>query len=174
VPVGNCGNISAIWKGFNEFHRYGFTTSLPKMVGIQAEGASPVTHAFREGLSDVVPTKNPDTIATAIRIGAPVNAPKALGAVRGSGGLVSSVSDEEIIKAQKLLACQEGIGVEPASAASVAGLIKLVEKGEIDPSEKIVCITTGHALKDPEAIFKGYEKPIEVEATIEALEKVLN
>lgn len=174
VPVGNCGNISAIWKGFSEFYEYGFTNELPKMIGIQAEGASPVAHAFKEQLDEVVPLKEPHTIATAIRIGAPVNAPKALGVVRKSGGLVNGVSDEEIIKAQKLLACNEGIGVEPASAASIAGLIKLVNEGEIDPSEKIVCVTTGHALKDPEAIFRGYEKPIEIEPTLEELEKILS
>ncbi|MEE8402353.1 MAG: threonine synthase [Candidatus Hydrothermarchaeaceae archaeon] len=174
VPVGNCGNISAIWKGFNEFYKYGFTSTLPKMVGIQAEGASPVAHAFREGLDGVVPVQNPDTIATAIRIGAPVNAPKALGAVRKSGGLVDGVTDEEIIKAQRLLACVEGIGVEPASAASIAGLIKLLDSDEIDRDEKIVCVTTGHALKDPEAIFKGYDKPIEIEPKIEELERVLD
>lgn len=174
VPVGNCGNISAIWKGFSEFYEYGFTSDLPKMIGIQAEGASPVAHAFKEKLDEVVPLKEPHTIATAIRIGAPVNAPKALGVVRKSGGLVNGVSDEEIIKAQKLLACTEGIGVEPASAASIAGLIKLVNEGEIDPSEKIVCVTTGHALKDPEAIFRGYEKPIEIEPTLEELEKILS
>jgi threonine synthase len=118
--------------------------------------------------------ENPDTIATAIRIGAPVNAPKALRAVKESGGRVDTVKDEEIIKAQKLLAGLEGIGVEPASAASIAGLINLVERGEIDPSEKIVCVTTGHALKDPEAIFSGYEKPIEIEPDLEELQKVLN
>jgi threonine synthase len=84
------------------------------------------------------------------------------------------VSDEEIMKAQKLLACTEGIGVEPASAASVAGLIKLVESGKIDTDEKIVCIATGHALKDPEAVFEGYEKPMEIEPEIEELERVLN
>lgn len=173
VPVGNCGNISAIWKGFSEFYKYGFIGCLPKVVGIQADGASPVVHAFKEGLDEVVPVENPDTIATAIRIGAPVNAPKALRAIRESGGLINSVSDEEIIKAQRLLACLEGIGVEPASAASVAGLIKLVDSGEIDRNEKIVCIATGHALKDPEAIFKGYEKPIEIEPKIEELERVL-
>ncbi len=174
VPVGNCGNISAIWKGFNEFYKYGLTGSLPKMVGIQAEGASPVVRAFKEGVDEVVPVENPDTIATAIRIGAPVNAPKALRAVRESGGLVNSVSDKEIMNAQNLLASLEGIGVEPASAASVAGLIKLVDSGEIDRNEKIVCVTTGHALKDPEAIFKGYEKPVEIEPKIEELERVLN
>jgi threonine synthase len=174
VPVGNCGNISAIWKGFNEFNDFGLIDTPPKMTGVQAEGASPVVQAFREGQDNVIPIENPDTIATAIRIGAPINAPKALRAVRASKGTITSVTDEEIIRAQKLLAGLEGIGVEPASAASIAGLEKLVESGEIDPSEKIVCVTTGHALKDPEAIFSGYEKPVEIEPTIEELEKVLD
>lgn len=173
VPVGNCGNISAIWKGLNEFYNYGFIDSLPKMTGVQAKGASPVTHAFKEGLKKVVPVENPDTVATAIRIGAPINAPKALRAVKESCGFLNSVSDDEIIQAQRLLARLEGIGVEPASAASLAGLIKSLESGEIDRNEKIVCVTTGHALKDPEAIFKGYKKPIEIEPKIEELERVL-
>ncbi|MBU2559731.1 threonine synthase [archaeon] len=174
VPVGNCGNISAIWKGFKEFYNYGLIDKLPKMTGIQAEGASPVAQAFKEGKDDVVPFNNPDTIATAIRIGAPVNAPKALAAVKESGGLLETVTDEEILNAQTLLACLEGIGVEPASAASIAGLVKLTKSSEIDTSEKIVCITTGHALKDPEAIFSRFEKPIEIEPDIEELEKILD
>lgn len=174
VPVGNCGNISAIWKGFNEFKDFGLIDTLPKMTGVQAEGASPVVQAFREGQDNVVPVENPDTIATAIRIGAPINAPKALRAIKKSKGTITSVTDEEIIRAQKRLAGLEGIGVEPASAASLAGLVKLLESGEIDPGEKIVCVTTGHALKDPEAIFSGYEKPVEIEPKIEELEKVLD
>jgi threonine synthase len=174
VPVGNCGNISAIWKGFKEFYDYGLIDKLPKMTGIQAAGASPVANAFKEGKSEVVPVENPDTVATAIRIGAPVNAPKALASVKDSGGVVETVTDTEILNAQKLLAGLEGIGVEPASAASIAGLLKLTKSGEIDKSEKIVCITTGHALKDPEAIFSRFEKPVEIEPTIEELEKILN
>jgi threonine synthase len=174
VPVGNCGNISAIWKGFTEFYSYGLIDKLPKMTGIQAKGASPVAKAYKEGKDDATPFENPDTIATAIRIGAPVNAPKALGAVKESGGIVETVTDEEILNAQSLLAGLEGIGVEPASAASIAGLIKLTKSGEIDPSEKIVCITTGHALKDPEAIFSRYEKPVEIEPNVKELKKLLN
>ena len=173
VPVGNCGNISAIWKGFREFHELGVIDDLPVMTGIQAAGASPVVEAFRQGKSSVTPQPNPETVATAIRIGAPVNAPKALRALRESRGIAERVTDEEIIAAQKLLARRLGVGVEPASAASVAGLKKLVEAGEIDADERIVCVTTGHALKDPEIIFNRYEKPIEIEPSIEALEKVI-
>ncbi len=174
VPVGNCGNISAIWKGFREFHELGLVDELPVMTGVQAEGASPLVKAFKAGKSSVVPEPKPETIATAIRIGAPVNAPKALRALKESGGIAESVTDDEIIDAQKLLARRLGVGVEPASAASVAGLKKLVEAGEIARDERIVCVTTGHALKDPEIIFHRYEKPIEIEPTIEALEKVIN
>jgi threonine synthase len=173
VPVGNCGNISAIWKGFKEFHACDLIGSLPKMTGIQAEGASPVVQAVKEGLEEIVPVERPNTIATAIRIGAPVNAPKALKAIKESKGYAESVTDEEIVSAQKLLARTEGIGIEPASASSIAGLKKSVEEGLIDRDERIVCVTTGHALKDPEVIFKKYEKPVEIEPSLEELEKAI-
>ncbi|MFQ6105574.1 MAG: threonine synthase [Candidatus Hydrothermarchaeaceae archaeon] len=173
VPMGNCGNISAIWKGLKELREYGFIDELPKMTGIQASGAAPVVNAFRNSSDRIVPVKNPETLATAIRIGAPVNAPKALIAIRESGGYAEKVSDREIVSAQKLLARAEGIGVEPASAASVAGLIKLLDEGIIQPDERIVCVATGHVLKDPELIFKEYEKPVEIQPTLEELEKVL-
>ncbi len=172
VPMGNCGNISAIWKGFREFEELGLIDSLPKMAGIQAEGASPVARAFKKG-GDVIQMKNPETIATAIRIGAPVNAPKALRALRESHGSADAVPDEEILKAQRLIARLEGIGVEPASAASVAGLIKLVESGVIDRNDRSVCVVTGHALKDPETVFEAYEKPIEIGPTIEELRRAM-
>ncbi len=142
------------------------------MAGIQAEGAAPVARAFKENM-EVINVQNPETIATAIRIGAPVNAPKAMRALKDSGGSAEDVSDEMILKAQKLIARSEGIGVEPASAASVAGLTKLMEMGIIDKSDKIVCVTTGHALKDPEIVFGVYEKPIEIEPDIDELRKVL-
>jgi len=173
LPVGNCGNISAIWKGMKEFHRAGLIEKLPRMTGIQAEGASPVVKAVMEGKEEVEAESNPDTIATAIRIGAPVNAPKALRAIKESRGGARAVSDREIIEAQKLLARTLGIGVEPASAASIAGLKKLLEEGEVERDERVVCVTTGHALKDPDIIFERYEKPLEIEATIEALESVI-
>ncbi len=173
LPVGNCGNISAIWKGLNEFYNCGFIDKLPRMIGIQAEGAAPVVNAFKEGLEEYIPIKNPETVASAIRIGAPVNAPKALKAIRDSGGYAEKVSDKEIIKAQAKLARGEGIGVEPASAASIAGLIKLVGSGVIDKDERTVCITTGHALKDPEVVFREYEKPVEIEPDIERLKNLI-
>lgn len=173
IPVGNCGNISAMWKGFNEWKDYGLIDSLPKMTGFQAQGASPVVKAIKGGLDEVEPEANPETIATAIRIGAPVNGAKALKAMRDSGGTAEAVTDDEIMEAQRMLAQTEGIGVEPASAASIAGLIKLVKQGVIDTDERVVCVTTGHALKDPEVVFNFYPKPVEIDANIEELGKVL-
>jgi threonine synthase len=173
VPVGNCGNSSAIWKGLKEFYDHGFIDRLPKITGIQADGAAPVVKAFKEGLDDVVPIENPETVATAIRIGAPVSGPKTLKAVRESGGLMEAVSDEEILDAQKLLARREGIGVEPASASTIAGLKKLLDSGEIDRDERIVLVATGHALKDPEIIIKSSQKSVTCEADIDKLKKVV-
>ncbi len=172
LPVGNAGNISAIFKGFKELKELGLIDSIPKMTGVQAEGANPIYKAFVEGKRDIK-AMNPETIATAIRIGNPVNAKKALNAVYESKGVVTQVSDEEIINAQKMLAAKEGIGVEPASAASVAGLIKLLKQGEIEKDERVVCITTGHLLKDPETVIKVCGSPIEVDANIEAIKAVL-
>ncbi len=173
VPVGNAGNISAIWKGFKEFYELGFINELPKMTGIQAEGAKPIVEAFKKGKREIEPYENPETIATAIRIGKPVNAKKALNAIYESNGYAESVSDEEIIKAQKLLARKEGIFVEPASASSIAGLIKLLDEGVIDRSERIVCITTGHGLKDPDAAIRACEETIKVKS-LDELKKLLS
>ncbi|MCQ2972888.1 MAG: threonine synthase [archaeon] len=173
LPVGNAGNISAIWKGVSEFYNAGFVDSLPMMTGIQAEGACPVTNAFRKGEKTVEPVLNPETIATAIRIGAPVSDIKALRAIYDSNGYSETVTDEEILDAQKLLARTEGIGVEPASAASIAGLKKLCEQGVIDKGETITCVVTGHLLKDPNTAIDACTKPTEVSADIEELKKLL-
>lgn len=173
LPVGNAGNISAIWKGFNELKELGITDKLPQMIGIQAEGAAPIANAVKMGKEIVEPLANPETVATAIRIGAPVNWKKAVRAIKDSGGLAETVSDREIIEAQKLLASREGIFVEPASAASIAGLKKLVLAGKIDPDEKVVCITTGHGLKDPQIVVEKYAKPIEVDAELIAVEQLI-
>ncbi|NQE46854.1 Threonine synthase [ANME-1 cluster archaeon GoMg2] len=173
LPVGNAGNISAIYKGFLELKTLGITDSVPKMTGIQAEGARPVVKAIKEGKAEITPEPKPETIASAIRIGDPVNAEKALLAIRNSGGVAESVTDDEITEAQLLLARQEGIGVEPASSASIAGLRKLVDMGVIQKDEKIVCITTGHLLKDPERAIAISETPKEVDADIDALRQVL-
>ena len=173
VPVGNAGNISAIWKGFTEFHNLGFVKTLPKMTGIQAVGAAPIAQAIKSGSSEIKPVNEPETIATAIRIGAPVSWKKAVNAIRSSGGTAETVTDVEILEAQKTLSRLEGLFVEPASASSIAGLKKLVENGTIERDERIVCVTTGHGLKDPDVAVRMSEKPLEVDANVEAIEKVL-
>ncbi len=174
LPVGNAGNISAIWKGITEFHEAGFMDDLPMMTGIQAEMAAPIVNAVREGKKTVTPVKDPETIATAIRIGAPVSAQKALRAIYESNGFAETVTDDEILSAQKLLARKEGIGVEPASAASIAGLLKLVESGEVDRGEQVVCIVTGHLLKDPNTAIDACVEPLEIDADVKTLSKIIN
>jgi threonine synthase len=173
VPVGNAGNISAIWKGFSEFHALGVVKELPKMTGIQAAGSAPIANAIKSGSDTIVPVSAPETVATAIRIGAPVSWKKAMTAIKESDGTAETVTDEEILSAQKMLARVEGLFVEPASASSIAGLIKLVQNEVIDRDERIVCVTTGHGLKDPDTAVKVSEKPVEVDAEISAIEDVL-
>jgi threonine synthase len=173
VPVGNAGNISAIWKGFTEFHKLGFIKELPRMTGIQAVGAAPIVQAIKSGSDEIVPVGKPETIATAIRIGAPVSWKKAVNAIRESHGTAETVTDAEILDAQKMLARLEGLFVEPASASSIAGLKKLVENGEIDKDECIVCVATGHGLKDPDVAVQVSEKPLVVDAEIATIERAL-
>jgi threonine synthase len=173
IPVGNAGNISAVWKGLTEFYQLGLIKKLPKMTGIQAEGSAPIAQAIKANSDKIVPVEHPETIATAIRIGAPVSWKKAVNAIHESHGTAETVTDEEILDAQKTLARIEGIFVEPASASSLAGLKKLIKNGTINKDEKVVCITTGHGLKDPDTAIKQSEKPIEVDADITAIEAAL-
>ncbi len=149
VPVGNAGNISAIWKGFKELFEIGVINCLPIMVGVQAEGASPLAKAYMEKRS-FKPLEDPRTLASAIRIGNPVNWPKAWRAVEESNGFFLTVSDEEIVSAQMKLAREEGILVEPASASPLAALLKNQDAFE----GNIVLIATGHGLKDPDILMK--------------------
>jgi threonine synthase len=141
IPVGNAGNITAYWKGFQEAYTDERASSLPKMMGFQAEGAAPIVAGH--------PITNPQTIASAIRIGNPASWSSAIEAREQSGGLIGTVSDDEILEAYTLLARKEGIFGEPASAASVAGAIKSVRAGMDLSSSTVVCIITGHGLKDP-------------------------
>lgn len=173
LPVGNAGNISAIWKGFKELKAAGITDKLPKMTGIQSSGSMPMVKMYKEGLDELVPERNPETIATAIRIGNPISWMKAINAVKESGGLMESITDEEILKAQRLLASKEGIFVEPASASSVAGMLKLKEANEIDGDEKTVLITTGHGLKDPNVVIESIEIMDPIDADMNAMRKIL-
>lgn len=144
IPVGNAGNITAYWKGYKEFYNLGKTKQLPKMMGFEAEGAAAIVKGER--------IINPETLATAIRIGNPASWEKAELARDESNGIINYVTDEEIVNAYKLLASCEGVFAEPASAASVAGLIKV--KNSIKTNTKIVCVLTGNGLKDPDSAIK--------------------
>ena len=168
LPVGNGGNISATWKGFNELYEDGIdivgTHSdkvLPRMTAVQAEGSAPIAMAFKAGKRDSIdPVINPHTDASAINIGSPVSWMKALAAIYDSGGSADFVSDHEIFAAQKLLASKEGLFVEPASAAPIAYLMKIARAGKSDEYERmknstVVSICTGNGLKDPNALMKG-------------------
>ena len=163
IPVGNAGNITAYWKGFKEYKANGMCTSLPKMMGFQAEGAAPIV------LGKVV--TNPQTIASAIRIGNPASWQRALEARDESNGTIDKVSDDEILEAYRLLASKEGIFGEPASAASLAGLMKKVREGLNLAEQRVVCIITGTGLKDPDlAVSSITAHTLEIEPTMEALE----
>jgi len=151
LPVGNAGNISAAWKGFSELMEIGAIDRAPRMIGVQATGASPIADAVSKGSMGIVPVDKPETVASAIRIGRPASWKKALLAIHESGGTAVAVDDQEIIRAQSMLATLEGIFVEPASAAPVAALKPLMQQGIIARGESTVCIATGHGLKDPES-----------------------
>jgi threonine synthase len=163
IPVGNAGNITAYWMGYKEYKKEGKIKNLPKMLGFQAEGAAPIVRGH--------PIKNPETIATAIRIGNPASWKQAEEARDESGGLIDMVSDEDILEAYKLLAVKEGIFVEPASAASVAGMLKLAKKDYFNPDSKIVCVLTGHGLKDPDRAIKTVKAPKVIKADLNAILK---
>lgn len=165
IPVGNAGNISAYWKGFVEYQKLGIAKNQPKMMGFQAEGAAPIARGH------VV--ENPETVATAIRIGNPASWQKATAARDESGGLIDMVSDTEILNAQKTLAARSAVFGEPASAASFAGLLKMRQKGMDFTGKKVVCIITGNGLKDTDIAVKGAEPWIELPADLKAVEKAL-
>jgi threonine synthase len=151
IPVGNAGNITAYWKGYKEYYAAKKITKLPKMIGFQAEGAAPIVRGH--------PIEKPETIATAIRIGNPASWKQAVAAAEESNGSISIVTDQEIIDAYKLVASKEGVFIEPASAASVAGLMKLAKAGKVPDGSTAVCILTGHGLKDPDNAIKLGKKP---------------
>jgi threonine synthase len=155
LPVGNAGNISAIWKGFKELREFGITEKVPRMVGVQAEGASPIARAFWKGSDTITPVQSPSTIASAIRIGKPASGKKALHALRDSNGMVLTVTDEEITAARRMLSSKEGIFVEPASAAPIAALKEIGNRLERDAV--VVCVATGNGLKDQETILTNIE-----------------
>ncbi|MDY0293675.1 MAG: threonine synthase [Candidatus Methanomethylophilaceae archaeon] len=174
LPVGNAANIWAVYKALTELEEVGWIDRMPMLTGIQAEGSAPVTRAFKEGKDDFVPEEHPETIATAIRIGNPISGRKALRAIYDTGGCSETVTDAEIIEAQKLLGRKEGVCVEPASAASVAGLRKLREAGVVDRGERVVCICTGNGLKDPDTIIGNCAKPIPCRNSVGDAERILS
>ncbi|MCM8774445.1 MAG: threonine synthase, partial [Candidatus Omnitrophica bacterium] len=169
LPVGNAGNITAYWKGYKEYYSYGKIKRLPIMLGFQAKGASPIVKGR--------PIKRPKTIATAIRIGNPASWQMAVKAKNESGGIIDAVTDKEIMYAYKFLSREEGIFVEPASAASVAGLFKIRKEGYFDRFIKhfdkivIVCTLTGHGLKDPQLAVSKVKSPKIVKPTIKEVVK---
>ncbi|MBI2851097.1 MAG: threonine synthase [Chloroflexi bacterium] len=165
LPVGNAGNITAYWKGFVEYHKAGKSTLKPKLMGFQAEGAAPIV------LGHVI--EQPQTVATAIKIGNPASWQKAIAARDESGGLIDMVSDKEILAAQRLMAGKAGIFGEPASAASLAGLIKLCRNGMDFSSKRVVCVVTGTGLKDPDSVMTGAKPFLELPADLAAVEKAL-
>ena len=151
LPVGNAGNITAYWMGYTEYHTDAVVTGRPRMFGFQAAGAAPLVHG--------APVLNPDTIATAIRVGNPASWDLAMRARDESGGLFEAVTDEEILAAYRLLAGQEGVFVEPSSATSVAGLLRVVEDGRLPAGSLVVCTVTGHGLKDPDTALRDAPEP---------------
>ena len=165
LPVGNAGNITAYWAGFKQYDRLN-GTGLPQILGVQAAGAAPLVLGH--------PVEKPETVATAIRIGKPARGEDALQAAEESHGRIIAVSDDEILAMQKLLATLEGIWVEPASAAGLAGLAHEIAAGTFDPKGKgIVAIYTGHGLKDPDIITKDMHKPLVVPPDLKSLERVI-
>ncbi len=165
IPVGNAGNITAYWRGFTEYHRAGVIGGRPRMWGFQAAGAAPLVLGH--------PVEHPDTVASAIRIGRPASWDGAETAVRESGGAIEAVSDAELLAAQALLAREEGVFVEPSSAAPVAGLLKRAREGRLAPG-LVVCVLTGQGLKDPDAVLRTERQPEPVPATMQALERLVD
>ncbi len=164
IPVGNAGNITAYWKGYKEYRQAGKSKHLPKMLGFQAAKAAPIVKGR------IIP--HPETVATAIKIGNPASWKQAEAARDDSGGLIDMVTDKEIIDAYKLLAAFDGIFVEPASAASVAGILKLHKKGFFAGQKgRIACTLTGHGLKDPSIAIKNIKKPSVVKADLKTIIK---
>ncbi len=165
LPVGNAGNITAYWKGYGEYQSSGRIDGLPKMLGFQAAGAAPIVRGH--------PVGKPSTVATAIRIGNPASWKGAEAARDESGGVITDVTDKEILDAYAFIASKEGIFCEPASAASLAGVIKLSQRGFFSSGDTIVCTLTGHGLKDPDNAIQLSKQPLKVDAEISVIEDVL-
>lgn len=166
LPVGNAGNITAYWRGYREYRADNVIDALPRMFGFQAAGAAPLVLGH--------PVAEPETIATAIRIGAPASWDGAIGARDESGGLIDAVTDDEILEAYSILARETGVFVEPGSAASVAGLLKTAADGRLPKGAVVVCTVTGHGLKDPDTALKSMTTPTVIDATPDAVAAALH
>jgi len=166
IPVGNAGNITAYWRGFVQYREADRILALPKMWGFQAAGAAPFVLGH--------PVDRPETIASAIRIGRPASWDGALAAARESGGGFEAVTDEELLAARRLLAGEEGVFVEPSSAAPIAGLLKRAREGRLPQGALVACVLTGHGLKDPESVLRTERRAEAVPATPEALERAVD
>ncbi len=165
LPVGNAGNITAYWKGYREYHADGLIDALPRMFGFQAAGAAPLVLGH--------PVTNPETLATAIRIGAPASWDGAISARDDSGGLIDAVTDDQILEAYRLVARAEGVFVEPASAASVAGLLMTAADGRLPRGSTVVCTVTGHGLKDPDTAMMSMDLPVVIPVDADAVATAL-
>ncbi len=173
VPMGCGTNMAALWKGFKEFYELGFIERLPRMVGVQPDGCSPIVAAFQQGADQVGAVEKPFTVCTAVAAGDPVDGLKALAAMRDSGGCGVIVTDAEILEGQQQLAHLESIFVEPAGAIPIATLAPLLTTGRIRPDEVVVCLATGNGLKDPKAALRVLPSPATIEPTIAEVDKFL-
>ena len=165
MPVGNAGNITAYWKGYKEYYADGLSKKLPQMWGFQAAGAAPIVNG------EIV--KNPETIATAIRIGNPASWQQAVDARDSSGGLIDSVTDEEILAAYRFVASKEGVFVEPSSATGIAGLIKKQSQGKLPKGKKIVITVTGNGLKDVQWVLNEAGEPTVIPVDVKRAAQVI-
>jgi threonine synthase len=182
LPAGNLGNTAAFGKALREAYEFGLISRVPRIAAVQAAGASPFAQSFRDAFT-TRPKVKAETIATAIKIGDPASFDRAVESIRFTNGVVTAVSDAEILDAKAVIDAS-GVGCEPASAASVAGVRKLVADGVIRRSDRVVAVLTGHVLKDPGALLRYHQEmsppptfanpPVEIEANIEAVERVLN
>ncbi|PTL35652.1 threonine synthase [Candidatus Methylomirabilis limnetica] len=173
VPMGCGTNIAALWKGFKEFHELGLISSLPRMIGVQPVGCQPIVTAFNQGSDDTVPVKKPESVASALIAGDPLDGLKALAALRESGGCALSLNDTEILEAQQRLARQESIFVEPSGALPVGALALLLTSGRVRADESVVCLATGNGLKDPRAALRILPSPATIDPSMQEVEKFL-
>lgn len=173
VPMGCGTNIAALWKGFKEFHELGLISSLPRMIGIQPIGCQPIVAAFNQGRDDIVPVQKPESVASALMAGDPLDGLKALAALRESGGCALSLSDDEILQAQQQIARHEAIFVEPSGSLPVGALTPLLTSGRVRADEVVVCLATGNGLKDPKAALRVLPSPATIDPSLQEVEKFL-